>query len=130
MADEKRTTMEEVSLDAPCRKIIRNGKIIRDDGGPSDYPGYFDEEGHMILPDEMNDDRPPTPDECKELKRPGWKIIRDGKVVPYDGKKSDYPGYFDEDGNFIQTEDDSGFEWYRSVANRVCDSPRSKKETD
>jgi|GEM_PF-2174069 len=94
------------------KMIVRNGKLVPYDGGPSDYPGYFDEEGHIILPEEMNDERPPTPDECKELKRPGWKLIRDGKVVPYDGKKSDYPGYFDEEGNFVQTEDDSGPEWY------------------
>jgi len=107
----------ELSIDAPCKKIVRNGKIVPYDDGPNDFPGcYIDEEGHVIYPDEMDLDRPPTPEECKELKRPGWKLIRNGKVVPYDGKKSDYPGYFDEDGNFIQTEDDSGYEWYRSLS--------------
>lgn len=35
---------------APGHKIIRNGKIVPQDGGPSDIPGYFDENGHFVQP--------------------------------------------------------------------------------
>lgn len=55
-------------------------------------------------------------------------------AVPYDEKPSDYPGYFDGDGNFVQTEDDSGPEWYRiahvqsmpypDASERSCPVPR------
>lgn len=43
--------------------------------------------------------------EFDEILAPGHKIIRNGKIVPDDGGLSDVPGYFDEQGRFIQPED-------------------------
>ncbi len=43
-------------LSLPGRKIVRNGEVVPEDGGSSDYPGYIDENGHYIYPKELDDD--------------------------------------------------------------------------
>ena len=51
---EKNMSSEFDEILAPGHKIIRNGKIIPDDGGPSDVPGYFDEQGRFIQPEDFD----------------------------------------------------------------------------